>query len=133
LPCCAFAACIVAQIFVALGAARRFLFGMEDSAHRNPAVEWRLEPAPVCPDRLSLRTPRALGGWSYRGLAVAAALEVVIVLGALYGFFEHAGHRSEHAARVDEAEADHRESGHQGAAIDPEASPSRSNVHPSHG
>jgi hypothetical protein len=134
LPCCAFAACIVAQILVAFGAVRQFLFGVgANSTQRNPAVEWRLEPASARrfdPSPSGLR--RVFGSRPYRSLALAAALEIAIVLGAFYGFVEHARHGTQHVARVDETEVDHRRGTHHTAAVDPLASPSGSSVHSLH-
>jgi hypothetical protein len=103
MPCCAFAACIVGQILLALAAVKRALLGRGSAIEvRNAAVEWRLDaPAAAIvapPARVAwLRSRRAAGG-----LALAAALEIALVFGALYGLAEHAGHRSsaEHAAHA---------------------------------
>jgi hypothetical protein len=140
LPCCAFAACIVAQLLIALGAVRRTLFGAEaDSAQRNPAVEWRLEPATARRlDPPPSRLPWVFSRWSFRSLAFAAALEVVIVLGAIYGFLEHVGHGVQHAERVNQVGSRHYQDVdlqrvEHDSAVDLEAAPSRSDAHPAHG
>jgi hypothetical protein len=100
MPCCAFAACIVGQLLLGFGALKRALFGDDGSAARNAAVEWRLDspvspPLDPAPRWAALRSRRALGG-----LALAAALELLIVLGAVYGVIEHLGHGKGHAAHV---------------------------------
>ena len=94
MPCCAFAACILGQLILAFGVAKRALFGRARGgiAARNAAVEWRLDSpaAPslgTAPRSAWLQTPRAVGG-----LALAAALELLIILGAVYGVVEHLGH-----------------------------------------
>jgi hypothetical protein len=95
MPCCAFAACIVGQLILLVGAVKGALFGRGAAVPtaRNAAVEWRLDAANVVArnDRLSS------AGWrpsrrALRGLALVAALELVIVLGVIYGVFEHLGH-----------------------------------------
>jgi hypothetical protein len=106
LPCCAFAAAIVAQLLVGLRVVRRALFGADAaSASRNLAVEWRLEPVSarlVEPPASS--STRLFGRWSLRGLAFAAAIEAAIVLGVAYGLLEHAGHRTAHSAHARHAD-----------------------------
>jgi hypothetical protein len=107
MPCCAFAACIVAQLLLGVRAMKRAIFGQRagESAARNLAVEWRLDPVAAPSSDLA---PAFAAGFlsrrSLRGLALAAALEIVIVLGAIYGVVEHLGHgggHSEHAHRVE--------------------------------
>ena len=130
LPCCAFAVCIVAQFLFAFRAVKRALFGMEGApAQENAAVEWRLEPAAVLrPDPASASAPWPFGRRSLRGLAFAVALEAVIVLGAVYGFVEHAGHGAAHSGHVHPLELEHHGSGNHDGAVDLEASPLRSDV-----
>jgi hypothetical protein len=115
LPCCAFAAAIVAQLLVGLGVVKRVLFGADEaSTSRNPVVEWRLEPVSarrVGPPATS--SARLLGRWSLRGLAFAAAIEAAIVLGVAYGLLEHAGHGAAHSPH-----AHHADVGHETASID---------------
>jgi len=99
MPCCAFVACLVAQLFFGSRAIKRALFGGADDAleARNPAVEWRLDTVgaiPVAAARPSSRWP--LGGWQLRGFALAAALEVLIVVGAAYGIVKHFGNHPAH-------------------------------------
>jgi len=76
MPCCAFAACIVAQLLLGIRAVKRALLGGDsgEETARNLAVEWRLDSAPsdVVVDR------RFFGRLSLRGLAVAAAFELAI-------------------------------------------------------
>jgi hypothetical protein len=94
MPCCAFAACIVGQLIFAFAAVKRALFGADPDgiAKRNAVVEWRLD-SPAAPSlgdaprSAWLRSRRAIGG-----LALAAALEMLIILGAAYGIIEHLGH-----------------------------------------
>jgi len=93
MPCCTFAACIVGQLILAFGALKRALFGADaDGVARNAAVEWRLD-SPAAPSLdpaprwAWLRSRRAIGG-----LALAAALEMLIIFGAVYGIIEHLGH-----------------------------------------
>ena|SRR5438552_1950776 len=109
MPCCAFAACIVGQLILLVGAVKGALFGRGAAAPtaRNAAVEWRLDAAnAVAPnDRPSS------AGWrpsrmALRGLALAAALELAIVLGVIYGVFEHHGHGA-HATAPSHVHATH--------------------------
>jgi hypothetical protein len=132
LPCCAFAAVIVAQLLVALRVVKRALFGAdEESEARNLAVEWRLGPAfarRVEPGRSSIRL---LGRWSLRGLAVAAAIEAAIVLGVAYGLWGHAGHVAAHFAHAGH-EADRQISAVDHEKLDRVQSASSSGVPTSH-
>jgi len=110
MPCCAFAACIVGQLILAFGAVKRALFGADPDgiATRNAAVEWRLD-SPAAPSLGDaprwawLRSRRAIGG-----LALAAALEMLIIFGAVYGIVEHLGHdgAAGHTAHVHVAAGD---------------------------
>jgi hypothetical protein len=102
MPCCAFAACIVAQLLLAVRAIRRTLLGQRagGATESNIAVEWRLDS--VTP---SLALAPALGGRlpgrrALRGLALVAAVELLLVLGAIYGVAEHLGHRDGHPGHV---------------------------------
>jgi hypothetical protein len=87
MPCCAFAACIVGQLFLAFGAVKRALFGGAPYgiAARNAGVGWRLD-SPAAPSLGSaprwawLRSRRAVGGFAF-----PAALELLVILGAVYG------------------------------------------------
>jgi hypothetical protein len=91
MPCCALAACIVGQLILAFGAIKTLLLGSSKQAvPSNPAVEWRLDERAVT----VAAAPAAawLPNRFRRGLVLAAVLEVVIVLGALYGVAEHRGH-----------------------------------------
>ena len=109
MPCCAFAACIVGQLILLLGAVKGAVFGRPatESTARNTAVEWRLDAAnAVVPNHLP-----SSGGWrpsrrAMGGLALAAALELAIVLGVIYGVFGHLGHR-DHAAASSHVHAAH--------------------------
>lgn len=108
MPCCAFAACIVAQLILGVRAVKRALFGGAADAFtaRNSAVEWRLDSAAATsvdvasPSLAWLRDRRSL-----RFLVLAAGFEVVIVVGAIYGVVEHLGHggaaHSGHAHRAE--------------------------------
>ncbi|HUE38482.1 MAG TPA: hypothetical protein VMR29_03210, partial [Candidatus Binatia bacterium] len=82
-------------------AVKRALFGADaDAITRNAAVEWRLD-SPAAPSLdpaprwAWLRSRRAIGG-----LALAAALEMLIIFGAAYGIIEHLGHGAGHTAHV---------------------------------
>jgi len=95
--CCALIAALFGQLILAYHAMKRALFG---ETERNASVEWRLDaqPAPalaVDSRPRWLRSRRALGG-----LALAAALELLLVFGGVYAIVEHFGHGSEHAAHV---------------------------------
>jgi len=134
LPCCAFAAAIIAQLLVGLRVVKRTLFGAGDaSAARNPAVEWRLEPASV---RRVEPPPSSsgwvLGRWSFRGLAFAAAIEAAIVLGVAYGLWEHAGHSAAHSSHVRHAEVGRETTGNDHGTLDRSPSASSSGVSTSH-
>src|SRR5262249_44828293 len=103
MPCCAFAAAIVAQLILGVRVIKRVIFGSTagESAARNLAVEWRLGWAAAASPDLAAGS----GGWlrgrrPLRGLALAAALELVIVLGAVYGIAEHLGHAAGHSQHI---------------------------------
>jgi hypothetical protein len=89
MPCCALAAFVISQIVIGFGAIKRFVLRSDDSldeAWRNPATEWRLTgdaPALAAPSR------RRLG---MRTLAIAASIEILLVLGAAYGYVLHTHH-----------------------------------------
>jgi hypothetical protein len=87
MPCCAFAAFIISQIVLGFGAIKRFLLRSEDSlsdAPNNPATEWRLTGASaIAPSR------RRFG---VRTLAFAASIEILLAVGAAYGYHLHAHH-----------------------------------------
>jgi hypothetical protein len=128
LPCCAFAAAIVAQLLVGLRVVKRVFFGADEaSASRNPAVEWRLQPVsarlvePPAPS-----SARLFGRWSLRGLAFVAAIEAAIVIGVAYGLLEHAGH-GEHSSHARHATIGHETTGVDHGTLDhaPSASSSR--------
>jgi len=107
MPCCAFAAIIVAQLLVGARAVKRALFGGADEGleMRNPVVEWRLSPAGVMPLAVAPRSPgRLWGRRSLRGFALAAALELMIAVGAIYGLVAHLGHHAGHSAHAERAE-----------------------------
>jgi hypothetical protein len=96
MPCCAFAAAVIGQLLLVVRAVKRLLLGESAEAARNVAVEWRLggeSPPFEAPRRFSLGSRRVLGG-----LAIAAVLEIALVLGAVYGLVDHFGHG--HATHV---------------------------------
>lgn len=96
MPCCAFAAAVIGQLLLVVRAVKRLLLGESPGAARNIAVEWRLDGGDV-----PAETPRPFWPGSRRvlgGLAIAAALEIALVLGAVYGLVDHFGHG--HAAHV---------------------------------
>lgn len=92
MPCCAFAAAIVGQLMLGLGAVRRVLFGGDGgSAARNDVVEWRLDSSYSPAVEASPRWAWARR-FGVRGLAIAAVVELLILFGAVYGVAEHFGH-----------------------------------------
>jgi hypothetical protein len=102
MPCCAFAACLVAQLLFGARALKRALLGGDDGLEaRNPAVEWRLDAAgamPVAGARPA--SPWPWGQRSLRGFALAAALEVLIAVGAIYGMVKHFADHGAHSAHA---------------------------------
>jgi hypothetical protein len=86
MPCCAFAAFIISQIVLGFGAIKRFLLRSDDSldeAPNNPATEWRLiGGAPA----LTVAPVRRFG---MRTLALAASIEILLAVGAVYGYHVH--------------------------------------------
>lgn len=83
MPCCAFAAFILGQVLIGLDGIKRF-FGLAASATpNNPATEWRLNS--IAPRRKS--RPRLGVRWA----AVAAILEIALVVGGAYGLRAHLG------------------------------------------
>jgi hypothetical protein len=93
MPCCAFAAFIISQIVLGFGAIKRFVLRSEDSlddAPNNPATEWRLTGASTV-----MAPSRRLFG--IRTLAFAASIEILLAVGAAYGYHLHA-HHSQHQA-----------------------------------
>jgi hypothetical protein len=89
MPCCAFAAFIISQIVLGFGAFKGFVLRRDDSleaAPNNPATEWRLNgggPASAAP------IPR---GFGIRTLALATSIEILLGVGAAYGYHLHSHH-----------------------------------------
>jgi hypothetical protein len=128
MPCCAFAACIVGQILLGVRAIKRAWFGpgAGEFPTRNATVEWRLDSAaPASPDLAPESRGWPWGRRSLRGLALAAALEVVIVLGAIYGVVEHLGHGAGHSGHVHRVEGVGRDLGTDRGKIDGAPNPGR--------
>jgi hypothetical protein len=126
MPCCAFAACIVAQLLLGLRAIKRAVFGpgAGEFAARNIAVEWRLDSAPAVSRDLAPESYGWLRGRrSLRGLALATALGVVIVLGAIYGVVEHLGHGAGHSGHLHRVEGVGRDLGADRGNTDGEPNP----------
>ena len=99
MPCCALIAALFGQLILAYHGMKRALFGAPEG---NATVEWRLDgnEAPaiaVAPRPVWLRSRRAIGG-----LALAAALELLLVFGGVYAIVEHFGNGSHHAGHVHE-------------------------------
>lgn len=87
MPCCAFAAFILGQILIGFDAIKRFVLGRSASVADiavNPATEWRLG----APRNVASSGRRYPLGW----LAVAASLEIALMLGAGYGLRAHLAH-----------------------------------------
>jgi hypothetical protein len=92
MPCCAFAAFIVSQVVLGFGAVKRFVLRSSDAfedAPSNFATEWRLIGAPV----LAAPSRRRFG---LRILAIAAAIEILLAIGAAYGYHLLAHHHHHH-------------------------------------
>ena len=94
MPCCAFAAFILSQLVLGLGVIKRFVLRsgdtLDDTAS-NPATEWHLiggTQALAAPD-----SRRRLG---LRALAIAASMEILLALGAAYGYQLHTHHLRHH-------------------------------------
>jgi hypothetical protein len=90
MPCCAFAAFIISQIVLGFGAVKKFVLRSRDDlddSPNNPATEWRLiGGAPA------LATQPA-GRFGIPTLALAASIEILLTLGAVYGYHTHTHHR----------------------------------------
>lgn len=92
MPCCAAAVFVLSQIWLGYSALRRLFFGAaveSAGAARNDVVAWGLfgsVPAPAPPARLA-RAPR----FSPRAIALAAALEIILAIGAVYGVSARTG------------------------------------------
>ncbi len=90
MPCCAFAAFILSQVVLGFGVIKRFVLRSVDTlddAASNAATEWHLigaAPALAAPD-----SRRRLG---LRALAIAASIEILLALGAAYGYRLHTRH-----------------------------------------
>lgn len=92
MPCCAFAAFIISQIVLGFGAFKRFVLRRDDSveaAPNNPATEWRLNAAAPA---LSAPPSRGFGICGIRALAFATSIEILLAVGAAYGYHRHAHH-----------------------------------------
>jgi len=96
MPCCAFAAFIISQIVLGFGAFKRFVLRRDDSledAPSNPATEWRLNGG------ASAIAPHARR-FGFRTLAFAASLEILLGVGAFYGYHLHAHHHQRRLAGI---------------------------------
>ena len=89
MPCCAFAAFILGQILIGFDAVKRLVFGRSTPAVINPATEWRLGTPAVAAPRSRI---------SPKWFAVAAPIEIALVLGAGYGLHLHKNHAHEASA-----------------------------------
>lgn len=92
MPCCAFAAFILAQILIGLDAIKRFALGRSHTPNDlpvNPSTEWRLikdessNRISPTPSKLRLRV-----GW----IAAAASIEIALTIGGVYGLRSHLTH-----------------------------------------
>lgn len=79
MPCCAFAAFLASQVLLALSTIKRLLLLRSPETlaigRDNPATEWRLgvsSPAPA---------PPWICRFGLRPLAIAASIEIVLVIG----------------------------------------------------
>lgn len=106
MPCCAFVACLIGQLLVGIAAARRLLgLARADGGERNAAVEWRLGAPAAAETPPALRAAWFRDPRARRGLAVALAVEILLILGAVYGYREHFGddatpHHADHHAHA---------------------------------
>lgn len=89
MPCCAFAAFILGQILIGFDAVKRFVLGRSTPAVVNPATEWRLG----APTAVASRSR-----YSLKWFAIAAPIEIALVLGAGYGLRAHRDHANEASA-----------------------------------
>ncbi len=93
MPCCAFAAFILSQVVLGFAAIKRFVLrsgdGFDDAAN-NPATEWRLIGGAVA---LAAPSRRRYG---LRILAIAASIEILLAIGAAYGYHLLAHHHHHH-------------------------------------
>ena len=82
MPCCAFAAFILGQVILAIGAIKRSVFGasIENSPASNAVVAWSLGQA-----RPALTPRRGIAIGHGRIFAAAACIELLLVAGAIYG------------------------------------------------
>ncbi|HVA78163.1 MAG TPA: hypothetical protein VNF27_09720 [Candidatus Binataceae bacterium] len=97
MPCCAFAVFIISQIVLSYGAIKRFLLRSGDSLDdlpSNPATEWRLNAATPA---LAAGSNRRFG---LRTLVLAASIETLLAVGAIYGYSLHAHHHHHDLASV---------------------------------
>ncbi len=97
MPCCAFAAFIVSQVVLGFGVIKRFMLRSGDTlddAPSNPATEGRLSGA--TPAFTAPQSSRRLG---LRTLAIAASIEILLAIGAAYGYQLHTHHHHD-LARV---------------------------------
>src|ERR1700730_7680743 len=93
MPCCAFAAFIISQVVLGFGAIKRFVMksgNSLDDAPNNPATEWRLIGAAP-----ALATP-PVRSFGMRTLALAASIEILLAVSAVYGYHVHAHHHHHH-------------------------------------
>jgi hypothetical protein len=94
MPCCAFAAFIVSQVILGFRVIKRFMLRSGDTlddAPSNPATEWRLiggTPA--------LTAPQSSRRFGRRTLAIAASLEILLTIGAAYGYHLHTQQHHQH-------------------------------------
>ena len=92
MPCCAFAAFIISQAVLGFGAFKRFVLrsgNSLDEAPANPATEWRLIGGPALAPPPSRR-------FGIRILALAGSIELLLAIGAVYGYHIHAHHHHHH-------------------------------------
>jgi hypothetical protein len=86
MPCCAFAAFIISQIVLGFGAIKKFVLRSPDDLHQapnNPATEWRLVGGAPAVAAAPVRR------FGVRALAFAASIEILLAVGALYGYHAH--------------------------------------------
>jgi hypothetical protein len=105
MPCCAFAAFILSQIVVGLAAIKNFVMNRPadslESIPDNPATEWRLvRDAATMASMPAARssTLRLAARLSFRTIAIAASIEILLISGSAYGILLHRHH---HHAAVD--------------------------------
>ena len=95
MPCCAFAAFLFSQLVIGCAAVRRLVLGAraETRLQSNPPVEWRLLESGGATTASGIRPPlRRARRVSVSIVALAAVIELALLLGTIYSVRTHLGH-----------------------------------------